>query len=55
MSVKAEDRWGNPANRYRGNVRLSGSGVALGMDEVEFDEDERRRCLDRWMPNHRDG
>ena len=39
VSVKAEDRWGNPANRYRGNVRLSGSGVALGADEVEFDEE----------------
>ena len=38
VSVKAEDRWGNPANRYRGNVRLSGSGVALGADEIEFDE-----------------
>ena len=39
MSVKAEDRWGNPASRYRGVVKLGGSGVALGKDEVEFDEE----------------
>ncbi len=39
ISIKAEDRWGNPANKYRGSVNISASGIALGVNEVEFDED----------------
>ena len=39
ISIKAEDRWGNPANSYRGKVQISGAGVAIAADEVEFDED----------------
>ena len=39
VSVKAEDRWGNPANGYRGRVQISGAGVAIGADEVEFDDE----------------
>ena len=39
ISIKAEDRWGNPANSYRGNVKISGAGVAVGTDEVNFDDD----------------
>ena len=39
ISVKAEDRWGNPASRYRGSVSISGAGIAVGTDEIEFDEE----------------
>ena len=38
ISVKAEDRWGNPASRYRGSVSIRGAGIAVGADQVEFDE-----------------
>lgn len=36
VMVKAEDRWGNPAQLYRGRVRLSASGIALPEVELEF-------------------
>ena len=39
ISIKAEDRWGNPANAYRGNVKISGAGVAVGTNEAHFDDD----------------
>ena len=39
ISIKAEDRWGNPANGYRGTVKISGAGIGLSKDEVEFDEE----------------
>ena len=39
VGVKAEDRWGNPSDSYRGAVRISGAGVALGADEAIFDDD----------------
>ena len=39
ISVKAEDRWGNPANAYRGSVKLSAAGIALGADELQFDDE----------------
>ncbi len=39
ISVKAEDRWGNPANAYRGMVSISGAGIAVGADEIEFDDE----------------
>ena len=39
VSVKAEDRWGNPAMAYRGTVRLSAAGIRLGAAEVKFGED----------------
>ena len=38
VSIKAEDRWGNPAHGYRGNVQIGGSGIAVGADNVQFDE-----------------
>ena len=38
VSIKAEDRWGNPAHGYRGNVQIGGSGIAAGADNVQFDE-----------------
>ena len=39
ISIKAEDRWGNPANQYRGRVDISGSGISVGIDAVQFDDD----------------
>ena len=39
ISVKAEDRWGNPANAYRGSVKIGGPGIAVGTDEVQFDDE----------------
>ena len=39
ISVKAEDRWGNPANGYRGSVSISGAGIAVGAGQVEFDDE----------------
>ncbi len=38
ISIKAEDRWGNPASQYRGTVNISGAGIALDTDQVTFDE-----------------
>ena len=38
VSVKAEDRWGNPAMAYRGTVSLSAAGIRLGTSEVCFGE-----------------
>ena len=38
VGVKAEDRWGNPSSSYRGRVKIDGSGVAVGVDAVEFDD-----------------
>ncbi len=39
ISVKAEDRWGNPSSSYRGRVKISGAGVAVGAEQVQFDDD----------------
>ena len=39
ISIKAEDRWGNPSSSYRGTVNISGSGIVPGADEVRFDDD----------------
>lgn len=39
ISIKAEDRWGNPSSSYRGRVNISGSGIAVGSEVAEFDAD----------------
>lgn len=36
--VKAEDRWGNASNVYRGTVSLDCEGIALDQQELTFDE-----------------
>lgn len=36
VMVKAEDRWGNPAQAYRGRVRITAAGVVLPVAELEF-------------------
>ena len=39
ISIKAEDRWGNPSNSYRGSVNLGGTGIALSADDASFDDE----------------
>jgi len=36
--IKAEDTWGNPAERYRGRVRVEGAGVRFPAREVVLEE-----------------
>lgn len=40
VSLKAEDRWGNPAVAYHGTVSLYAPGIRLGAEEVRFGEDD---------------
>jgi hypothetical protein len=41
LLLKAEDRWGNPAEQYRGSVEISAPGLILPEGNfIEFDEEE---------------
>ncbi|MCI0834313.1 MAG: DUF3604 domain-containing protein [Chloroflexi bacterium] len=41
LLLKAEDRWGNPAERYRGTVEVSAPGLILpDGNSLAFDEDD---------------
>ncbi len=40
IAVKASDRWGNPAQGFRGKIGLESSGVVLPVGQVEFDGSE---------------
>ncbi len=41
LLLKAEDRWGNPAEQYRGTVTVSAPGLILpDGNDLEFDEDD---------------
>lgn len=47
--IKAEDAWGNPAERYRGRVRVEGAGVRFPVQEVTFgDGDGGVASIDGW-------
>ena len=41
LLIKAEDRWGNPAEKYRGSVEISAPGLILpDGNSIEFGEEE---------------
>ena len=42
--VKAEDRWGNASNTYRGTVRLDCEEIALDQPDVTFGETDDGAC-----------
>ena len=42
--VKAEDRWGNASNIYRGTVVLDSEGIAVDEPEVTFTDADRGVC-----------